>query len=163
MENTRQSGLADKLEAGMKYVAASCLMGMAVVTGADVVGQKFFNAPIFGSEEIVSILAVLAMGFALPYAHSQKSNIGVELLFQHFKPGTRRAVKFCTDLAGFLLFAVVAWRMAVYALTLREAGEVSMNLELPTYYVVFGLAFGFAVFSLLLARDAVRGLARRER
>jgi len=33
---------------------------------------------------------------------------------------------------------------------------VSMNLELPPHLVIFALAFGFAVFTLFLARDVLR-------
>ena len=52
----------------MKGVASVCLMGMALMTCADVILRATINKPIFGSEEIVSIFAVLAIGFALSFS-----------------------------------------------------------------------------------------------
>ncbi|WP_243543987.1 TRAP transporter small permease [Pseudodesulfovibrio tunisiensis] len=144
-----------RLETVMKIVAACCLMGMALVTGADVLGRGAMNTPLFGSEEIVTILAVLVMGMALPYAHSQGSHIGVEVVMRRFSRKVRARVKCFTDLCACVLFGIVAWRMALYAASLERSGQVSMNLELPTYWVVHALAFGFLAFSLCLLKDTL--------
>ena len=146
----------------MKMVAACALMCMALVTGADIVCRAGFNMPIFGSEEIVTFLAVLGVGFALPYTHAQGSNIGVEVLYRRFKRRTRNRIKLCTDLAGAALFGVVAWRMVLYGLTLERVGEVSMTLEFPSYWLVHTLAVGFAVLALLHVRDALGFFGSRE-
>lgn len=146
----------DRLGSGMKVVAACCLMGMAVVTGIDVIGRGVLNTPLYGSEEIVSILAVLVAGFALPYAHAQGSHIGVEILVRRFGRKVRQRIKLITDLTAFGFFAVVSWRMVLYGLGLKKSGTVSMNLALPTYYVIFALAAGFAVYALFLLRDVLR-------
>lgn len=161
MESTNRSGFLDRIESGMKAVAALGLVGMAFITGADVLGRGALNTPILGTEEIVTILAVIVAGFSLPYAHSQGSHIGVEMLYNKLGRRLRICIKFVTDLFGSVLFGVVAWQMALYAITLQESGEVSMNLELPTYYVVFALAFCFAVFALCLLRDALKVISKR--
>ncbi|MBU1002297.1 MAG: TRAP transporter small permease [Proteobacteria bacterium] len=147
--------LLAKLETAMKVLAACCLMGMTLLTGADVLGRGTLNIPIFGSEEIVTILATLAIGLSLPYAHSQRVHIGVEIVVRRFSRRTRDIIKLLTDLAALALFTLVCWRMAIYATTLRQAGTVSMNLELPEYYVVYVLGFGFMVFALNLLGDVL--------
>lgn len=137
----------------MRIVAATCLAGMALMTGADVLLRGAFNTPIFGCEEIVSILGVIAIGFALPYAHAQKSHIGVEILVRRLSKKVRERLKFVTNIATFGLISIITWRMFVYAETLAESGEVSMNLELPEYLVVYVLAFGCGAYALCLAAD----------
>ncbi len=140
----------------MRVIAAICLAGMAAVTGADVFLRGAFNMPIFGSEEIVAILGVMAVGFALPYAHYQRSHIGVEILVRRLPQRTRNALRLITNTATLALIAVVTWRMFDYAGTLADSGEVSMNLELPEYMVVYALSFGFFVYSLCLLADIVK-------
>ncbi|ADU63895.1 MAG: TRAP transporter small permease [Pseudodesulfovibrio sp.] len=157
-----KSGLLDRAEAGMRIAAAICLFGMALLTGADVLLRGIWNTPIFGCEEIVSILGIVVVGFALPYAHEQKSHIGVEIFVRRLPRGPRRAVKLVTDTATLALVAVIAWRMALYARTQSESGEVSMNLELPDYLIIYVLAFGFLVYALCVARDIVRFFKGRE-
>lgn len=150
--------LLSGLEGGMKVVAAACLMGMALVTGLDVAGRAAMNTPLFGSEEITSILAALVVGFSLPYAHSQGSHIGVEVVYQRLGRRARRWLAFGTQFVSAALFAEVARQMWAYGLDRRAVGQVSMNLGLPTYYVLFVLAGCFAVFALFLLRDALRAL-----
>lgn len=149
------SRLLDRTESAMRALACCCLMGMALLTGADVLGRGAFNMPIFGSEELTTILATLAVGLSLPYAHAQGVHIGVEILVRRFPRRTRAVIKLVTDIAAMALFAIVAWRLEVYGQTMKASGLVSMNLELPSYNVVYALAFGFAMFTLFLARDVI--------
>ena len=146
----------------MKIMAAASLMGMALLTGADILGRGVWNAPIYGSEELVSILAVLVVGFSLPYAHCQGSHIGVEVVVRRFQRLTRKIIKLLTDLISLGLFGVVAWRLFLYGKTLEKAGEVSLNLELPTYYVIFALGAGFVAFSLFLLRDVIHFFTKED-
>lgn len=152
-------GLTEKI---MRTIAAICLAGMAVMTGTDVFLRGAFNTPIFGCEEIVSILGVIAVGFALPYTHYQKSHIGVEILIRRFSKKIRDRVKFITTLATLALVSIISWRMFMYAGTLAESGEVSMNLELPEYYVVYVLSFGFFIYALCLAVDILNFFKKSE-
>ncbi|MDY7001259.1 MAG: TRAP transporter small permease [Thermodesulfobacteriota bacterium] len=138
----------------MKQAGAACLMGMALVTAADVVG-RMFNRPVFGSEEIVTILATLVIGFSLPYAHLKNSHIGVEILIRAFSPKNQTRIKLGTDIAALALFALVTWRMGVYAETIRKSGEVSMNLELPEYLVIYALTACFLIFTLFILQDVL--------
>ena len=160
MEEVKRGPL-DRLEVSMRTVAAICLFGMALLTGADVLLRGIYNTPIFGCEEIVAILGVVAVGFALPYAHYQKSHIGVEILVRRLPKRVRDTVGLITNLATLILVSIITWRMFLYAGTLATSGEVSMNLELPEYYVVYVLSFGFFVYALCLLADVVKSLRQQ--
>lgn len=155
MEETRQSVLT-RIEGIMRKLAAACLMGMALLTGADVFMRGLFNTPIFGCEEIVGILGIIVVGFALPYTHYQKSHIGVEILVRRLSKRTRNAVKLVTNSATLFLVAIITWRMFLYAQSQARSGEVSMNLELPEYMVIYTLAFGFLIYTLCLLVDVIK-------
>lgn len=161
MEESKRS-LPDRIESAMRKVAAVCLMGMALVTGADVFMRGVFNAPIFGSEEIVGILGIIVVGFALPYTHAQKSHIGVEMLVRRLSRRARRMVKLLTDIATLVLVTVITWRMFLYGGSQAESGEVSMNLELPEYLVIYVLALGFLAYTACLAVDVFKYFRKGE-
>lgn len=154
--------LLDKVSAVMKALGALCLASMAAVTGLDVAGRGLFNHPLFGSEEIVTILAVLAVACTLPTAHTDKSHIGVELVMRRLGHRTRMVVRLCTDVAAMCLFGLVTWRMWLYGETQRASGRVSMNLELPEYFVIYFLALAFFVFTLMIARDVLTLACKKE-
>lgn len=161
MESTQRPGLFNKAESIMKALAAAGLMGMALVTGVDVFGRGLFNSPLLGSEEIVSILAVLTVGFTLPYSHSQRSHLGVEFIFERLGNRARSVVKGLTDLAAAALFGIIAWRMLVLGQSMQESGELTMNLGWPFHPVIYALSLCFLVFALFHLKDLARLMAPR--
>lgn len=126
---------------------------MALLTGADIISRGAFGSPIFGVEEMIAVLAVLTTGLALAYTHSQKSNIGVEFLVSKFKRKTRHNIRCATNTISAILFAVVAWRLVLYGQNLKAVDQVTMTLALPTYLIIYALAFGFACFTLTLIKE----------
>ena len=141
----------------LKAAGAVSLMGMTLLTCADVVG-RYLGHPILGSIEIVGFLATLTAALSLPYTHKMKGHIGVDLFVQKFSHQTQRIIDIFTGIFSFLLFAVVTWRMAVYAYTIQKSGEVSMNLQLPEYIVIYIVAFSFLVFSLQILQDVIQNI-----
>nr|WP_239057203.1 TRAP transporter small permease [Desulfovibrio sp. JC010] len=135
---------------------------MALLTGADIISRGVLDTPIFGVEDIVAVLAVLTTGLALGYAESQKANIGVEFLYSKMSAKTRRIVKIITTSISASLFGLVTWRLYLYGCSMRESGEVSMTLELPTDMVIFALAFGFGCFTLTLLKELIKNMAGGE-
>jgi TRAP-type C4-dicarboxylate transport system permease small subunit len=151
--------ILDRITGVMKVIGAVCLMGMTFLTCADIAG-RFFRHPIFGSVEIVGFMATLAVAMALPYAHHLKAHVGVEILVRHFSRKTQAAVDLCTAVLSLALFTLLTWRMGVYAWTMQESGEVSMNLELPEYLIIYATAFCLLVFTVTILRDILLNIAQ---
>jgi TRAP-type C4-dicarboxylate transport system permease small subunit len=137
---------------------AICLVGMMALTCADVVG-RYFGHPIFGSVEIVGFMATLAVALALPYTHQEKGHIGVEILVRLFSAKTQSVIELITSFISLALFAVVTWRMAVYARTMQKSGEVSMNLQFPEAIIIYVTAFCFLMFALMILQDIAKSIS----
>ena len=146
----------DKLQDKMKVLAAVCLLGMSFMTCADVFLRATFNQPIFGTEEIVSIFAILSVALALPYCHKKDVHIGVEILVRLLSKRTQEIIKVITRSCSLVLMLLVSWRMLLYAGTMSQSGELSMNLELPMYYFIYVLFICFLVFSIFIFKDIVQ-------
>ena len=153
------SKIIEYLSNKLKLGGALCLAGMSLLTCADVIG-RFFKHPIFGSVELVGFMGVLAAAMALPFTHETRGHIGVELLVRRMPEKRRVLIDVCTGIISFALFVVVAWRMVLYGVSLKQSGEVSMNLELPEYLVIFAVAGCFLVLSAVIAKGVVKGLGR---
>ncbi len=143
----------------LKMVGAVFLFGMALLTCVDVVG-RIFKHPIFGSVELVSFMGVLAIAASLPFTHANKGHIGVELFTRKLSRKTRDIIALCTESLSLVLFSVVAWRLFHYALKVRESGELSMNLQLPEYGIIFILGCGFVVFTLTIINNILKTIAK---
>ena len=146
-----------RLREFLKALGAICLMGMTLLTCADVVG-RYLGHPIFGSVEIVGFFAILAVALALPHTHEMKGHIGVELLVRTFEEKTQTIIGLTTNVVACLLFAIVTWRMTLYAGTIRRSGEVSMNLEFPVHVIIYFTAFCFLIFTLTIIEEIVKAI-----
>jgi TRAP-type C4-dicarboxylate transport system permease small subunit len=138
-----------------KILGAVSLTGMTALTCVDVVG-RYFGHPVFGSVELVGFMATLSVALALPYTHQVKGHIGVEILVRLFSERTQTIIELCTSFISLGLFALITWRMAVYAHTMEQSGEVSMNLELPQHIIIYITSFCFLMFFLLIIKDITR-------
>lgn len=143
----------------MKIIGAGCLVGMTLLTCVDVVGRAFGH-PVFGSVELVGFMATLAVVMALPYTHQVQGHIGVELVVRLLSEKTQTYIDICTGLLSLTLIAVVTWRMVVYAYTMQESGEVSMNLELPEHLIIYVTAFCLLVFTLNILEDTLKNIRK---
>ena len=143
----------------MKIIGAACLVGMMLLTCVDVVGRAFGH-PIFGSVEIVGFMATLAVVMAMPYTHQVQGHIGVEIVVRLFSEKTQTIIGICTGIVSLILFAVVTWRMTVYANTMKASGEVSMNLELPEHFVIYVTAICLLIFTLIILQDLINNIRK---
>lgn len=137
--------LLDSIATKLKVVGALGLVGMTVLTCADVVG-RFFKHPVFGSVELVTFMSVIAVSASLPFVHMKSGHIGVEIMFRFFSGRTRAIIDTLTSTLTLVLYGLVSWRMFDYATEMKASGEVSMNLELPEYIVIFVVAICFVIF-----------------
>jgi TRAP-type C4-dicarboxylate transport system permease small subunit len=149
--------IVEGMRKALKVCGAACLMGMTLLTCIDVVGRKLGH-PIFGSVELVGFMATLAAALAMPYTHQMKGHIGVEIVVRNFSERTQTIIEIATHLFTLVFFAVVTWRMGVYANTISESGQVSISLKFPEHLIIYAVAFCFLVFVLTVLEDIVTGV-----
>jgi TRAP-type C4-dicarboxylate transport system permease small subunit len=146
----------------MKLIGAACLMGMTLLTCVDVVG-RFFRHPVFGSVELVTVMATIAVAAAMPFTHKEQGHIGVEILVRLLSPKKQCMMDIFTGVLSLILFAIVTWRMTTYAADIRDSGEVSLNLQLPTYVFIYFMAFCCLVFTLIILQEIIANVVKLRR
>ena len=142
---------------GLRIIGLACLVGMMLLTCADVIGRKFGH-PLFGAVELVGFMATLAVAFALPYTHQVRAHIGVEILVQMLSQKAQTIIELCTHIVSLVLFVIVTWQMVLYADTMSKSGTVSMSLQLPEYVIIYAVSVCFLVFSLVILKDIIANI-----
>jgi TRAP-type C4-dicarboxylate transport system permease small subunit len=131
---------------------------MAVLTCLDVIG-RLFKHPIFGSVELVSFMGVIAVACSLPFTHIEGGHIGVELVVRKFPRKIREIIKLCTEVLSVILFLLVTWKMFEYSIKVRNSGELSMNLQLPEYGIIFLLGCGFVILTMAIIYSILKTIS----
>jgi len=130
-------------------VASASLVGMMLLTCADVVMRYVFSRPIIGTYDLVSLMGAVLASFAMPYTMLKKGHVAVEILIQRLSKGTQLIIETFTHLIGISLFLVLVWQAILLSRDMKAAGEVTPTLLLPFYPIVYCMAICF--FGLCLA------------
>lgn len=142
------------LSRGLNALSAAAVMAMMLLTCADIV-MRLLRRPITGTYETVGFMGALCVSFALAQTSVDKGHIAVDFLVQRLSDRAQQIVEVVNSLLCAIFFIVVAWQSALYASELRASGEVSMTLQTPIYPIVYGLAAGCIILSVVLVARIV--------
>jgi len=167
---TIQAGLWSRDAVGRALYAVSlalALAGGAVLLALiglstwSVAGRWLADAPLQGDFELVQLGCAACVSAFLPLCQLEKGHVIVD--FFTLKAGA--ATRAVLDAAGNLLLglagALVAWRLALGMLSVREAGETSMILDLPVWMAYAPMILSFAVLAVAGLYTAWAELAYR--
>ena len=150
MRALRQLSLAFAVIGG----AVAC--AVAAMTCTSIVMRALWSRPIAGDVELTQFGIALTISLCLPWAQLHGANIIVDFFTQRLSDQANRRL----DAVGALLLAamcaLLSWRTSVGALSVREAGETSMILDLPMWWAYASLAPGLALTALVALLQAAR-------
>jgi len=143
------SGITRIIVTGAACVAGGVLVFLMVMTTVGIVGRTM-GEPINGVFDLTHFTVLIMTFLGLAYAGFHGAHVSIELLFQRLGPGTQRVLNRLINLAGCLIFLVIAWRTLVYSFLVREINETSQLLEIPFYPFYWLAAFGSLLFALVM-------------
>jgi TRAP-type C4-dicarboxylate transport system permease small subunit len=151
---------ATRLSIWGEWIGVGGVLIMVVVTCADVVGAKLFTTPVPGSTEIISLVQVAAIVFAVAATQRHKQHISVEMFVTKMSPRPRLLIKAITSLLGLILFSIIIFEGIQLGNRYLEAGEVSATVQIPFY--PFAYAFSLALFpvTIMLLVDFIEAIKK---
>lgn len=147
--------ISNLLNQVLLWMAGFFLVAMILMTGANIVIRVFWM-PIRGTYELMGYFGAIVTAFALGYTQAGRGHIAVDILVLRFSQKTRRILNGINYFICMVFFAAVGWRIAIYATTLRETGEITETLRIIYYPFTYGVSLGCFVLSLVLLVDLLR-------
>jgi TRAP-type C4-dicarboxylate transport system permease small subunit len=141
------------------YVCMGMLLVMMFLGTADVVGRYLFNKPILGTVEIFEILLPGIVLLGLAYTQLVKAHVRVELFYSRFRPKRQAVVGLAITLWTIILFAIIAWRGTVLAISYWRYERMISNIQVPMYLVQLLVPLGALAIILVLVVDVLHFLA----
>jgi TRAP-type C4-dicarboxylate transport system permease small subunit len=142
----------------LNRVALVSLMAMVVLVLIDICGNKFFKLPLTGGIELVSLLSVVAISFAIAQTQIAHGHIEVEMLVRKLPRTGQKVISTIVHCFSILLFIILAWQSYTYGLALQSSGEVAMTLHIPYYPFVWGLGLCSLVVVMVLVTQMIKML-----
>lgn len=147
-----------KISATLNTVAGCSLLLLMTLTIADIILRLFKN-PIVGTYELVAYAGAVALGFSIPYTSWARGHIYVDFFTGKLPMAGRRIFHVATRLLGMALFLLIGWNLIKMGKDLQISGEVSLTLQFPFFYIVYGLGGVCLMQIFVLFADIFKVLA----
>jgi TRAP-type C4-dicarboxylate transport system permease small subunit len=132
--------------------------GVALMTVTSILMRSFGVRPIQGDVELTQFGIAICITLCLPWCQLQGANIIVDFFTQRLADHRNRRL----DALGQVLLAVMctllSWRAGAGALAVQGAGETTMILGRPMWWVYAALAPGLALTALVSLYQAICNL-----
>jgi TRAP-type C4-dicarboxylate transport system permease small subunit len=154
--------IAHTINKKANWIACGAAAIMMAFVCCDVV-LRYFGHPIKGSNDVVQLLSVVLVVFAMGYTQILKRHAFVVVVVSRLSPRTQRIIAGITSILSIGLFILVAWQSCALAGRAWLSGELSMTLRIPFYPLIYGLALGCVLMCLVLAIDFLKSLSKAVR
>ena len=136
----------------MSRIASVILFLMMFLTIVDVFLRKVFSRSLLGTVEVTEFMLVILIFFSLAQTEIFNSHVKVDLVVGRFSERGQGLTDMITQFVCFLISGLITWSTLVYSEKMRAIGEVSQDLWIPKYPLIYIVAVGCAVlsFSLLI-------------
>jgi TRAP-type transport system small permease protein len=129
-------------------LAAVPLVGMVLLTVADVLLRTFFDYPIRGMLELIELGLACTIFIALPAVFLRDEHLVVDVI-DHLAPRPiTRVLRLAGLLVSLAVLAMMAWHMIPAARNMLEFGDVTSDLSLPKIWYWIPVLFGVAASAL---------------
>lgn len=122
---------------------------VALMTVVSVTSRWLTTRPIPGDVELTAFGIAVCISLCLPWCQLHGGNIIVDFFTQRAAPRTRQRLDGIGALLLAVMVALLAWRTAVGAAGVREAGEETMILGVPLWWMYALLAPGLGLTALV--------------
>ncbi len=146
----------------ISIVSMVASLAMMFLVTADVLGRRFFAAPILGSTEISQRLLAIIIFCAVAWVMTIKGHVEVDIFFR-FYPRRLQAVVYSIALFfSLIIVGAISWGSTLNGLNKLQVGETSVLLKLPMAPFIFVVAFGAAVLFFVILVQFIQSIAGRK-
>jgi TRAP-type C4-dicarboxylate transport system permease small subunit len=115
------------------YAGALIILAITALISYDVILRYALNAPMLGTHEMVAYMLLTSFFLFITDCWNVSTHVRMEIIYEKFHGGTKKAADAFVGITGGLLFGVMAlkvWEELLYAL---EADQVSSELLMPIW------------------------------
>ena len=139
-------------------VAAILLLILMLQGSADVIGRYAFNKPLVGTWETSEVWLALLVFFGWGYTQFMKGHVTVEVIVVHLSVKTRTILNVVTSFIALIVFILVVWQAAVYAMRTLDQGMVIAVINWPLGPFQFFVCLGALLLCLVFILQIIQSL-----
>lgn len=124
------------------------LMGIVLLSTADVIGRYCFKSPVLGAYELTEYLLLVSVLAYMGITQKDKANVNVDIVFNFLPHKVQFIIEKINHSICLIMLILVTWRGVVKTLNLLKSKEESILLKIPDYPFAIFLVISFAILSV---------------
>jgi len=137
------------------YAGGIALIGLAVLIVTAVIFRYVFNSPIFGTDDFNQIFLMATVAFSVAYSGRKGGQVIVEILSLVTGPRFTRWIDIFVKLLGTLMMCILISVLIESGINAAEYGETTRSLEITLQPFFWILAFGMALYAIVLLFELI--------
>lgn len=136
----------------MASIGSASLAVMMCISVADVIGRKFFLAPIEGTAELVGIFLVIAASMGLGWCMLTKGHVRISIVMERMPKKLQIVVDIISYLIGLAATGIIIWQASIrmYEYFFKTLGGITPILGLPIWPFMLVMVIGFIWLAVIL-------------
>lgn len=144
------------------YLGGVVVVALMLVTVVDVGFRYLLNSPINGAGDIAQILLVFSVTFSVAQSGRTGGQVVVEILGTVTSPKVTRWTDILVKSMGAVMMAVLSLQLIDNGRNAADYGETSLTLLIPFGPFFYALAFGMALYGVVLVVELFVHLSGNE-
>jgi TRAP-type C4-dicarboxylate transport system permease small subunit len=144
----------------MTAIGAVILAIMMFLSVADICSRFFFNKPITGTYEIVSLMVVVVGCLGLGYCQLVKGNIMIDIVTKRLSPRGQAMMNIFSYLISISMCAIVTWQVSLrmWDYLFKQLGGKTVTLGIIFWPFMGLMALCFAWVTAIFCLDLYRSV-----
>jgi TRAP-type C4-dicarboxylate transport system permease small subunit len=154
-------GFVHKICFLFRRIAGIILIFLVLTLVGDTVG-RFIGYPILGSFELVQYGFALIVCFSIAYTDVEGGHIVIDLFFDRFPKTVKVIFTKISEILCIIISILIIWRLISDGLNSMSLSERSSTLQVPIFFFVLAIAFGFIILALVLILKSLNSIGEKK-
>lgn len=153
-------GLERALERACTWLAVAggvVMLAFTAASVASIISRSVFGSPLVGDFELTERGTAIAVFAMLPYCHLRGGNVVVDMFVGMFAPAVRSFLAVLCDVLFAIVAGLMTWRLALGGINQYQFNDMSMMLQIPTWWMFVPIVVSMALLTLVCVARAARG------
>lgn len=151
--------LCERLSKLLFYISGAAILLMMLITCIDVV-LRLFRYALPGTFELVGFCSAITISFALAHTTIQKGHISVDFIVKLFPKKLQTLIEIITTLLCLYFYSFICYQSFIYANSQRLSETVSLTLQFPFYYIIYGIGVSIFIVCFILIVETIKNIKR---
>ncbi len=153
-------GLERALERACTWLAIAggfVMLAFTAVAVLSIASRTLFGSPLVGDFELTERGTAIAVFAMIPYCHLRGGHVVIDMFVGMMPPATRRVLAIAAEALFAIVAGLMTWRLALGGIQQRQFNDMSMMLQIPTWWMFAPIVVSTALLTLVCVARALRG------